>query len=96
MDLLIIGAAFLSLWEVSLDSLPVIRVFRLVYVTLIFARAVAGLRELLAPASVPYLLGWGYCSSARRGGFLLARAWRAFVLGGGVACLRHRQHCGLR
>lgn len=59
LDLIIIGAAFISLWEVSLDWLPVVRLFRLVYVTLIFARAVAAMREILVPASVPYLLGWG-------------------------------------
>lgn len=59
LDLLIIGAAFLSLWEVSLDWLPAIRLFRLTYVALIFARALSAMRNLLAPASVPYLLGWG-------------------------------------
>lgn len=59
LDLIIIGAAFLSLWEVTLEWLPVVRLFRLAYVTLVFARAVAAARELLAPASVPYLLGWG-------------------------------------
>jgi voltage-gated potassium channel len=94
MDLLIIGAAFLSLWEVSLDWLPVIRVFRLVYVTLIFARAVAGLRELLAPASVPYLLGWGVLLFGAAGaGFYWLEpgvhsfwegVWLAFVTGSTV------------
>lgn len=59
LDLLIIGGAFVSLWEASLDWLPVVRLARLMYVTLIFARVVAVVRELLAPASVPYLLGWG-------------------------------------
>ncbi|MEO1767197.1 ion transporter [Thiobacter aerophilum] len=59
LDLLIIGGAFVSLWEVSLEWLPVVRLARLVYVTLIFARVLAVMRTLLAPASVPYLLGWG-------------------------------------
>lgn len=59
LDLTIIVAAFLSIFEVSLDWMPLVRLFRLAYVGLIFARAVTAMREVLAPASVPYLLGWG-------------------------------------
>ena len=94
MDVLIIGAAFLSLWELSLEWLATMRIFRVVYVTLIFARAVAGLRQLLAPASVPYLLGWGILLFAAAGaGFYWLEpgvhsfwegVWLAFVTGSTV------------
>lgn len=68
LNLLIIASAAFSLWNVGTDWFPVARLVRLAYVSMVFARAVGAMRQVLTPASVPFLLGWGVVVFALGGG----------------------------
>lgn len=67
LNLLIIASAAFSLWHVTTDWFAVARLMRLAYVSLVLARALAAMRQILTPSSVPYLLGWGVISLALSG-----------------------------
>lgn len=59
LNLLIILSAAFSLWNISTDWFPIARLVRLAYVSMVFARALGAMRQVLTTASVPFLLGWG-------------------------------------
>lgn len=68
LNLLIIASAVFSLWNISTDWFPIARLVRLAYVSMVFARALGAMRQVLTPASVPFLLGWGLLVFAIGGG----------------------------
>jgi len=68
LNLLIIASAAFSLWNISTDWFPIARLVRLAYVSMVFARALGAMRQVLTPASVPFLLGWGVLVFALGGG----------------------------
>lgn len=94
LNLLIIMAATASLWNVGTDWIPAARLMRLAYISMVFARAVGAMRQVLTPASVPFLLGWGVLVFALGGGAFYwleptvhsfgDGVWMAFVTGSTV------------
>jgi voltage-gated potassium channel len=58
LNLLIILGAAISLTGVDGEWLPLARLFRLAYASLIIARILSGMRNLFTPGAMPYLLGW--------------------------------------
>jgi voltage-gated potassium channel len=94
LNLLIIISAAFSLWSVGTDWFPLARLVRLAYVSMVLARALAAVRQLLTPASVPFLLGWGVLVFALGGGAFYwleptvhsfgEGLWLAFVTGSTV------------
>jgi voltage-gated potassium channel len=91
LNLLIIASAAFSLWHVSTDWFAVARLMRLAYVSMVMARALGAMRQVLTPASVPFLLGWGVLIFALGGGVFYwleptvhtfgEGLWLAFVTG---------------
>lgn len=94
LDLLIIFGAAVSLAGVEGDWLPLARLLRLAYVSLILARALGAMRTVFSPTAVPYLLGWGAVTIVLAGaGFYWLEPtvksfeeglWLAFVTGATV------------
>lgn len=94
LNLLIIASAAFSLWHISTDWFPIARLVRLAYVSMVLARALGALRQVLTPASVPFLLGWGVLVFALGGGVFYwleptvhsfgDGLWLAFVTGSTV------------
>lgn len=68
LDLLIIFGAAVSFVGVESEWLPLARLLRLAYVSLILARALGALRHIASPTAVPYVLGWGAVTLALAGG----------------------------
>jgi len=58
LNLLIIFGAAVNLIGVEPDWLPLVRLLRIAYVSLVLARVLGAMRKLLAPTAIPYLLGW--------------------------------------
>jgi voltage-gated potassium channel len=58
LNLLIILGAALSLIGIDGEWLPLARLFRLAYVSLMIARLLGSVRNLFTPGATPYLLGW--------------------------------------
>ncbi|BBP01772.1 potassium channel family protein [Sulfuriferula nivalis] len=58
LNLLIIFGAAISLTGVDGEWLPLARLFRLAYVSLMIARLLGTIRNLFTPGAIPYLLGW--------------------------------------
>lgn len=67
LNLLIIASAAFSLWHVGTDWFPIARLVRVAYISMVLARSVGAMRQVLTPASVPFLLGWGVLSLAVSG-----------------------------
>lgn len=94
LNLLIILGAGVSLIGVGPEWLPVVRLLRIAYVSLIMVRALSAMRNLLSPNAVPYILGWGILTLALAGaGFYWLEptirsygdgVWLAFVTGATV------------
>lgn len=94
LDLLIIFAAAASFAGVASEWVPLARLLRIAYVTLVLARALGSMRNVLSPASMPYFLGWGAVTLALAGaGFYWLEPtvhsygdglWLAFVTGSTV------------
>ncbi len=94
LDLLIIFAAAVSFAGVESEWVPLARLLRIAYVTLVLARALGSMRNVLSPASMPYFLGWGAVTLALAGaGFYWLEPtinsygdglWLAFVTGSTV------------
>jgi voltage-gated potassium channel len=94
LDLLIIFAAAVSFAGVDSEWVPLARLFRIAYVSLILARTLGAMRHLLSPTAVPYVLGWGAVTLALAGaGFYWLEPtvhsygeglWLAFVTGSTV------------
>jgi len=59
LDLLIIFGAAVSLVGVEAEWVPLVRLLRLAYVSLLLARVLGSLRHLYSPTAIPYLVGWG-------------------------------------
>lgn len=68
LDVLIIISAALSVIGASAGWVPLVRLLRLTYVSLMLARSLGAMRNLLAPGAAPYLLGWGVITLALAGG----------------------------
>lgn len=58
LNLLIILGAAISLTGIQSEWLPLARLFRLAYVSLMIARLLGSVRNLFTPGAVPYLLAW--------------------------------------
>ncbi|ARU30780.1 hypothetical protein CAP31_03200 [Sulfuriferula sp. AH1] len=58
LNLLIIFGAAISLTGMDGEWLPLARLFRLAYVSLMIARLLGSIRNLFTPGATPYLLGW--------------------------------------
>ncbi len=94
LNLLIVASAVFSLWNLGADWFPLVRLVRLAYVSMVFARALSAMRQVLTPASVPFLLGWGVLVFALGGGAFYwleptvhsfgEGLWLAFVTGSTV------------
>jgi len=94
LNLLIIFGAAISLGGVESEWLPLMRLLRIAYVSLVMVRALGVMRNLLSPTAVPYLLGWALITLALAGaGFYLLEPtvhsygdglWLAFVTGATV------------
>ena len=94
LDLLIIFAAAVSFAGVESEWVPLARLLRIAYVSLVLARALGAMRKVLSPASVPYFIGWGAVTLALAGaGFYWLEPtihsygdglWLAFVTGSTV------------
>lgn len=94
LDLLIIFGAAVSFAGVASEWVPLARLLRIAYVSLLLARTLATMRNVLSPASVPYFLGWGAFTLALAGaGFYWLEPtihsygdglWLAFVTGSTV------------
>lgn len=94
LNLLIILGAGVSLVGVSPEWLPLMRLLRIAYVSLVIVRALSAMRNLLSPNAVPYVLAWGVLSLALAGaGFYWLEptihsygdgVWLAFVTGATV------------
>lgn len=94
LNLLIILGAAASLIGVESEWLPLARLLRITYVSLVLVRALGAMRNLLSPTAVPYLLGWGVITLAMAGaGFYWLEPtvhsygdglWLAFVTGSTV------------
>ncbi len=94
LDLFIIFSATLSLFGVGSKWIPLVRLLRLAYVSLVLARALGAIRSLLSPHAVPYMLGLGVVTLALAGaGFYWLEPtvhsygdglWLAFVTGSTV------------
>jgi voltage-gated potassium channel len=67
LNLLIIFAAAMSFAGIESEWVPLARLFRLAYVSLLFARVIGALRHLFSPSGVPYVLGWGVVTMALAG-----------------------------
>jgi len=67
LNLLIIFGAAVSLTGVESEWLPLVRLLRIAYVSLVMVRALGAMRNLLSPTAVPYLLGWGVVTLALAG-----------------------------
>ncbi len=67
LDLLIIFGAAISFFGIEGEWIPLARLLRLAYVSLLLARALGSLRKLYAPTAIPYLLGWGAVTLALAG-----------------------------
>lgn len=59
LDVLIITGAAVSVVGAGAGWVPLVRLLRLAYVSLLLARTLGAMRNLLAPGAAPYLLGWG-------------------------------------
>jgi len=94
LNLLIILGAGVSLIGVGPEWLPLVRLLRIAYVSLIMVRALSAMRNLLPPNAIPYVLGWGILTLALAGvGFYWLEptihsygdgVWLAFVTGATV------------
>lgn len=58
LNLLIIFGVAISLTGIDGEWLPLARLFRLAYVSLMIARLLGSVRNLFTPGATPYLLGW--------------------------------------
>ena len=67
LNLLIIFGAAVNLIDVESDWLPLVRLLRIAYVSLVLARALGAIRNLLSPTAIPYLLGWAVLTLAMAG-----------------------------
>lgn len=67
LNLLIIFGAAVNLVGVEAEWLPLVRLLRIAYVSLVLARALGAIRNLLAPTAIPYLLGWAVLTLALAG-----------------------------
>ena len=94
LNVLIIFGAAISAFGVDAAWVPLIRLLRIAYVSLVLVRALGTMRNLLSPTTVPYLLGWGLLTLALAGaGFYWLEPtvhsygdglWLAFVTGSTV------------
>ena len=67
LDLLIIFGAAVSFVGVEAEWVPIVRLLRLAYVSLLLARVLGSLRHLYSPTAIPYLVGWGAVTLALAG-----------------------------
>ena len=67
LNLLIIFGAVVSLVGLGPSWIPLVRLLRLAYVSLVLARALGVMRSLLSPNAVPYMLGLGVVTLALAG-----------------------------
>ena len=67
LDLLVIFGASISLVGVEGEWIPLVRLLRLAYVSLLLVRVLGSLRHLYSPTAIPYLLGWGAVTLALAG-----------------------------
>ena len=67
LDLLIIFGASVSFLGVEAEWVPIVRLMRLAYVSLLLARVLGSLRHLYSPTAIPYLIGWGVITLALAG-----------------------------
>jgi len=67
LDLLIIFGAAASLMGVEGAWLPLVRLLRIAYVSLVLARVFGSLRSLLSPVAIPYVVGWAAVTLAFAG-----------------------------
>ena len=67
LNLLIILGAAANLIGVDAAWLPLVRLLRIAYVTLVLARALGAIRNFLSPTAIPYLLGWAVVTLALAG-----------------------------
>lgn len=58
LNLLIIFGAAISLTGMDGEWIPLARLFRIAYVSLMIARLLGSVRNLFTPGATPYLLGW--------------------------------------
>jgi len=94
LDLLIIFGAAISLAGVESEWVPLARLLRLAYVSLVLARALGAMRHVFSPTAVPYVLGWGAVTIAMSGAVFYwleptvhsfeEGLWLAFVTGATV------------
>ena len=94
LNMLIIFGSGVSLGGTSAEWLPLVRLLRIAYVSLVMIRALGAMRHVLSPTAVPYLLGWGVLTLALAGaGFYWLEPtvhsygeglWLAFVTGSTV------------
>lgn len=59
LDVMIILGAAISLIGVESEWVPLMRLLRLAYVSLVLARALGAMHNMFSPTAVPYILGWG-------------------------------------
>ena len=67
LSFLIIFGAAASLVGVEGEWLPLTRLLRLAYVSLVLARVLGSLRNLFSPGAIPYILGYGAVTLALAG-----------------------------
>ncbi len=67
LDVLIIASAAMTIVGISAGWVPLVRLLRLAYLSLMLARTLGAMRNLLAPGAAPYLLGWGVITLALAG-----------------------------
>jgi voltage-gated potassium channel len=67
LNLLIIFGAAASLMGVEGAWLPLARLLRVAYVSLVLARVLGSLRNLLSPVAIPYVMGWAAITLAVAG-----------------------------
>lgn len=68
LDLLIIIGAAVSFVGMGTEWVPIARLLRLTYVSLLVARMLDSLRQFYAPTAIPYLIGLGAVMLALAGG----------------------------
>ena len=67
LSLLIVFGAAASLVGVEGAWLPLARLLRIAYVSLVLARVLGSLRNLLSPVAIPYVMGWAAITLAFAG-----------------------------
>ena len=68
LDLLIIIGSAGSIAGIESEWMPLARLLRVAYISLILLRTLGSLRNLFSPTAVPYILGWGVITLALAGG----------------------------